>query len=125
LAGTEIQGVAILAHRNYDAKAWQGTLVMWACLLVALSINLAGGKLFPRLEQGILVLHVLGCLAIIIPMVCLADHKSNREVFRDFLNGGEYPTQGLSWFVGLSGCAFSFAGGDAVVHVSITPRMLH
>jgi amino acid transporter len=91
---------------------------MWACLLIALTINLAGGKLLPRLEQGILVLHVLGCLAIIIPMVCLADYRSNQEVFLQFNNGGEFPTQGLSWFVGISGCAFSFAGGDATVHVS-------
>lgn len=97
---------------------------MWACLLIALVINLAGGKLFPRLEQGLLVLHILGCLAIIIPMVCLADHKSNQEVFREFLNGGGFPTQGLSWFVGISGCVFSFAGGDSVVHVSDPLYML-
>ncbi|KAJ5860478.1 amino acid/polyamine transporter I [Penicillium soppii] len=118
LAGSMIQGVAILAHKNYDSKAWQGTLIMWACLLVALAINLAGGKIFPRLEQGILVLHILGCLAIIMPLVCLADHRSNQEVFQEFLNSGEFPTQGLSWFVGVSGCAFSFAGGDAVVHMA-------
>ena len=91
---------------------------MWASLFVGIAVNLIGGKLLPRLEQGILVLHVLGCLAIIIPMTVLADHNSTREVFTEFLNGGEWPTQGLSWFVGLSGCAFSFAGGDSVVHVS-------
>lgn len=93
---------------------------MWAALLVGLAVNLVGGKLLPRLEKGVLVLHVLGCLAVIIPMVVLADHRSNQEVFKEFLNAGEWPTQGLSWFVGLSGCAFSFAGGDAVVHVSIS-----
>ncbi|KAJ5482212.1 hypothetical protein N7475_001024 [Penicillium sp. IBT 31633x] len=118
LAGTEIQGVAILVHKHYNAEAWHGTLIMWACLLVALAVNLAGGKLFPRLEQGILLLHILGCLAIVIPLVCLADHQTNKQVFKDFLNGGEFPTQGLSWFVGTSGCVFSFAGGDAVVHMA-------
>ncbi|CAG8224737.1 unnamed protein product [Penicillium salamii] len=118
LAGTQIQGVAILVYSNYNAEAWHGTLVMWASLLFAVAINLIGGKLLPRLEQGILVLHVLGCLAIIIPIAILADHRSKREVFTEFLNGGEWPTQGLSWFVGLSGCAFSFAGGDSVVHMA-------
>ncbi|CAG7921999.1 unnamed protein product [Penicillium olsonii] len=118
LAGTEIQGVAILVYDNYDPKAWQGTLIMWASLFVGIAVNLKGGKLLPRLEQGILVLHILGCLAIIIPMTVLADHNSTREVFTEFLNGGEWPTQGLSWFVGLSGCAFSFAGGDSVVHMA-------
>ncbi|KAJ5827392.1 hypothetical protein N7447_004155 [Penicillium robsamsonii] len=118
LSGTMIQGVAILAHKHYKAEAWQGTLIMWACLLVALAVNLSGGKIFPRLEKGILVLHVLGCVSIIIPLVCLADHKTNQQVFTEFLNGGEFPTQGLSWFVGISGCVFSFAGGDAVVHMA-------
>ncbi|KAJ5158885.1 uncharacterized protein N7500_008536 [Penicillium coprophilum] len=120
LSGTMIQGVAVLAHKHYNAAAWQGTLIMWACLLVALAVNLSGGKIFPRLEKGILVLHVLGCVSIILPLVCLADHKTNQQVFTEFLNGGEFPTQGLSWFVGISGCVFSFAGGDAVVHVRHT-----
>jgi hypothetical protein len=80
-------------------------------------VNLKGGKFFPRLEKGLLVLHLLGFLGVLIPMVCLADHKSNEEVFKEFLNGGHSPTQGLSWFVGTSGCVFSFAGGDSVVHV--------
>ncbi|KAJ5185657.1 hypothetical protein N7472_010497 [Penicillium cf. griseofulvum] len=118
LSGTMIQGVAVLAHKHYNAQPWQGTLIMWACLLVALSVNLAGGKIFPRLEKGILILHILGCVSIIIPLVCLADHKTNHEVFTEFLNSGEFPTQGLSWFVGITGCAFSFAGGDAVVHMA-------
>lgn len=119
LAGTQIQGVAILAHKTYNAERWHATLIMWASILVGISVNLVGGKLFPRLEKGGLVLHVLGCVAIIITLVVLADHRSDQEVFREFLNGGEWPTQGLSWFVGISGCAFSFAGGDAVVHVSV------
>jgi hypothetical protein len=31
---------------------------------------------------------------------------------------GGFPSQGLSFFVGMVGCIFSFAGGDAAVHVS-------
>jgi hypothetical protein len=38
-------------------------------------------------------------------------------VFTDFINQGQWPTQALSVFIGLTGPAFAFAGGDAAVHV--------
>lgn len=91
---------------------------MWATLVVALLANLVGGRFLPRLEGFILIIHVLGFFAIIIPLTYMSDHKTDREVFTQFLNGGDFATQGLSWFVGLSGCVFAFAGGDAAVHVS-------
>jgi hypothetical protein len=49
----------------------------------------------------------------------MADHGSAKEVFTEFLNLGEFPSQGLSFFVGMVGCIFAFAGGDAAVHVSV------
>jgi amino acid transporter len=119
LSGTEIQGVATLAHKTYKAMSYQGTLIMRASIFVALLCNLIGGKFLPRLEGFLLFVHVLGFFGIIIPLTCMADHKSNHEVFLEFLNGGNFATQGLSWFVGISGCVFAFAGGDAAVHVSI------
>jgi amino acid transporter len=117
LAGTEIQGVVTLAHANYEPKAWQGTLIMWAAILLALGINIVGGKLLPRFETLVLVVHILGYFAILIPMTYMADHKSNDEVFKDFVNSGGFPTDGLAFFVGMTGCVFAFAGGDAAVHV--------
>lgn len=92
---------------------------MWAVILTALCVNLVGGKFLPRLEGLVLVLHIVGFFGILIPLTYMANHKTNQEVFLDFLNGGKFKTQGLSVFVGLSGCVFSFAGGDAAVHVSI------
>ncbi|KAI9931981.1 hypothetical protein MW887_009482 [Aspergillus wentii] len=118
LAGTEIQGAAILAHENYNAQPWHGTLILWAGLLVALAGNLIGGKFLPRLEVFILGIHVIGFFCILIPMTDLADHKTSQEVFRDFLNDGGFPSQGLSWCIGMTGCVFAFAGGDAAVHMA-------
>ncbi|RJE20120.1 Amino acid permease [Aspergillus sclerotialis] len=117
LAGTEIQGVATLANSTYDQKPYQGTLIMWAAVFLALAINIVGGKLLPRLELLILVIHVLGYFGILIPMTYMANHKTSHEVFKDFVNSG-FPTNGLSWFVGMTGCVFAFAGGDAAVHMA-------
>lgn len=39
------------------------------------------------------------------------------EVFTVFENGGGYPSQGLSFFVGLIGTVFAMFGCDSAVHV--------
>ena len=118
MCAAEIQGISVLANSSYKPESWQGTLILWCLLLVALCVNLIGGKFLPRLEGMILVIHILGFFAILIPLVYMSEHKTNQEVFQEFLNGGDFPSQGLSWFVGMLGCVFSFAGGDAAVHVS-------
>lgn len=118
LIGTQIQGAVSLAYDSYNSKAYQGTLMMWAFLCIVFATNIVGGKFLPRLESGLLCYHILGFFGIMIPLVIKAAHKSKDQVFEEFLNGGNFPSQGLSWFVGLSGAAFAFAGGDAAVHVS-------
>ncbi|KAJ5281343.1 hypothetical protein N7478_006715 [Penicillium angulare] len=118
MCGTEIQGVVILAWENYDPKAWHGTMIVWCSLLVAFGANMIGGKFLPRAESLILVVHILGFFGILIPLVYMSNHKSTNEVFTEFTNGGEFATDSLSWFVGMTGCVFSFAGGDAAVHMA-------
>ncbi|KAJ5408946.1 choline transport protein [Penicillium cosmopolitanum] len=118
LVGTLIQGLIALTHSNYQPQNWHGTLLFWAVAVFSLAINLVGGNLLPRLEVFILVLHILGFFAILIPLVTTADHGSGNEVFTEFLNLGGFPSQGLSFFVGMVGCIFAFAGGDAAVHMS-------
>ncbi|KAJ5587744.1 uncharacterized protein N7459_003509 [Penicillium hispanicum] len=118
MCAAEIQGISILAHSHYAPESYQGTLILWCLLLVALGVNLVGGKFLPRLEGLILVIHILGFFAILIPLVYMSEHNSSHEVFLNFNNGGGFSTQTLSWFVGMLGCVFSFAGGDAAVHMA-------
>lgn len=80
-------------------------------------MNIIGGKLLPRFEGTILILHILGFFAILIPLTYMAEHKPASEVFTYFINEGHWPTQGLSFFIGIIGPVFAFAGGDAAVHV--------
>ncbi|KAJ5517028.1 hypothetical protein N7527_008588 [Penicillium freii] len=110
---------AFAAWNNlYNALPWQGTLIVWGSLSLALVVNLLGGNLLPRIEAVILVVHILGFFGIIIPLIYMADHNTKEQVFLSFQNGGGFATQGLSWFVGMTSCAFAFAGGDAAVHMS-------
>lgn len=118
LTGTMIQGAAKMGNVNYAGLPWQGTLIVWIALISALVVNMLGGKLLPRIEAIILVVHILGFFGILIPLTYMADHNSKEDVFLQFENSGGFPTQGLSWFVGMTNCAFAFGGGDAAVHVS-------
>ncbi|OGE58292.1 hypothetical protein PENARI_c001G12384 [Penicillium arizonense] len=118
LVGTLIQGLITLTNSGYNPKNWHGTLLYWAVVVFSVGINSVGGKVLPRFEGMILVLHILGFFAILIPLTYMADHGTAKEVFTDFLNLGGFPSQGLSFFVGTVGCIFAFAGGDAAVHMS-------
>lgn len=111
-----------MGNSQYEPQAWHGTLLVWAGLVFALIANLAGGKVLPRVEMVTLVAHIVGFFGILIPLAYMSDRKPTKEVFLEFANGGEFPSQTLAWFVGMSSCAFAFAGGDAVVHVSFSGR---
>lgn len=118
LSGTEIQGAAILTFPNYQSEPYHGTLILWACVLVALAVNVIGGKLLPRLENLVFVLHIVGFLTILITLTYMADHKSAKEVFTTWTNEGGWSSNGIVFFIGMQGSVFSFSGGDAAVHVS-------
>ena len=118
LTGTTIQGVVILTCPTYDAKNWHGTLIAWAVVLCALGINTLVSTVLAKIEAIILILHIVAFVAILIPLVYLAPHSSPQQVFTVFNNGGQWPTQGLSFFVGLIGLVFAFIGTDGAIHMS-------
>ena len=90
---------------------------MWASIVLALGVNLIGGKFLPRLENLVLILHLLGFLAILIPLTYMSDHKTAKEVFTTWTNEGGWSSNGIVFFLGMQGGVFAFAGGDAAVHV--------
>ncbi|CAI7611555.1 unnamed protein product [Penicillium glandicola] len=118
LCGTLIQGLMVLTDHNYNPLPWQGTLLYWAVVVFCVFINVAARGLLPKFEGLILLLHVTGFFAIIIPLIYLSDHSKPSEVFTTFLNGGKWPTQGVSLLVGMLGNVFAFTGADAATHMS-------
>jgi amino acid transporter len=117
LAGTMIQGLLALNNPTYGYKRWHGTLLLYAVLALSLFVNTILIRLMPYLEGCILVLHVLGFFAILIPLVHLAPMSSAKFVFATFINEGGYP-DGLSWFVGLTASSVLFIGYDGAVHMA-------
>ncbi|KAL8900184.1 MAG: hypothetical protein Q9207_005820 [Kuettlingeria erythrocarpa] len=118
LSGTLIQGLITLNNPEYNFQRWHGTLLFWAVILVAVIVNTVVASLLPKLECLILIIHVLGFFAIVIPLVYMAPHGNATEVFTMFLNEGGWQTTGLSFFIGLQGNVFAFLGADAAIHMS-------
>ncbi|KAL1646326.1 hypothetical protein SLS58_003283 [Diplodia intermedia] len=118
LSGTLIQGLLVLNYPDYEFQRWHGTLLHIAVILVALFFNTITKPLLPIVELILLGLHVVGFFALIIPLVDLAPHASPKEVFATFYNGGDWSTDGLSFFVGLTATMFAFVGCDAASHLA-------
>lgn len=114
--------------------------MMWASVLASVLINTVIGQLLPPIETFMLVIHVLGFFAVLIPIVYVRlspmsiptgtllvtfpakqasqTHRLQmapeklpaHDVFTVFSNGGNWPTQGLSFFIGLIGSVYSMFG---------------
>ena len=99
-----------MTHPSYDGKPWHTVLLLWAAIGSAVFVNAIFGRLFPRVEGLILVVHILGFFAVILPLIFFGPHQNPSEVFRTFVNNGNFPTKGLSFMVGIAGTAFPFLG---------------
>ncbi|KAI0202611.1 putative GABA permease [Astrocystis sublimbata] len=120
VTGTMIQGLILLTHPEYAGwmKNWHGTLLLWAVVIGSYGINTAVGSLLARFEGLVLVLHILGFFAVILPLSLLSPHGSAKDVFDTWKNSGLWQTQGLSFSIGIIGNVFAFLGGDCAIHMS-------
>jgi amino acid transporter len=105
-----IQGLAVLNYPNYVPERWQATLIFFAVTFLALFINTYLARLLPKIEAVILIIHIVGFFAVLIPLVYLAPKGTNADVFQTFLNIGGWPTDGLSFFIGSVSTMFAFMG---------------
>ena len=105
-----IQSIAAEAHPDYNSTGWQGTFIFWAILSAAVLVNTVFSSILPYLEIIILTFHILGFMAVLIPLVYLAPHNSAEEVFTTFVNGGGWYTSAFAVMIGLNGNAGAFIG---------------
>jgi hypothetical protein len=70
--GTMIQGLIILNYPDYEPKNSHGTFLAWAVIAVSVFVNTVIAGLLPVLEGLILLIHILGFFAIMIPLIYLS-----------------------------------------------------
>lgn len=115
-AGTIVQGLMIINDPNYDEKRWQGTLLTWAVIAFNILINVVIPGVIPRFEIFWMWLHIGAYIGIMAALLSTSPISSAHEVFLTSLNGGGWPTQGLSYCVGFLGNVATFVGaGKSIV----------
>ncbi|GAQ08164.1 hypothetical protein ALT_5485 [Aspergillus lentulus] len=118
LAGTIIQGLVVLNDPTYEFQRWHGTLLVVAITTFSILFNTFLAKNLPMVEGLILIIHVVGLFAIIIPLWVLAPRNSAKAVFTEFNNAGGWDTDGTATLVGLSTTITAMIGYDCSVHMS-------
>ena len=117
MAGTIIQGLITLSNPNYVPQAWHGTLLVIAVVAFAIVFNTSLAKKLPLVEGIILLIHVVGVFAIVVPLWVLSPRNDARTALLHFENGGEWPTMGIAFMVGLLTSLGSMLGFDCSVHM--------
>ena len=112
------QGLIILTDPTYEPHPWHSVMLFWGCILFAVFVNTVISSWLPNFEGLILILHILGFFAMVITLVILGPHTQPSQVFQVFINGGEWSSNGLSFFVGLIGNVYAFFGADGAIHMS-------
>lgn len=110
LAATQIQGLMIMTRPAYDPKPWHAVLLFWASTVFTVFLNTVVGRFLPQFEGSILIIHILGFFAILLPLAIFGPHQSASEVFGTFLNKGNWSSQGLSFMIGTVGSVYCFTG---------------
>jgi choline transport protein len=100
LTGTIIQALITVNNPNYVPTNWQGTLLVFAMVLVLFIANVWGAKDLPLAQNILLVVHVFGFFAVIIVIWVMSPRNTATVVFTQFANDGGWSTMGLSLMVG-------------------------
>ena len=92
-------------------------MLVIAITAFAIVFNTFLAKKLPMVEGLILIIHIVGLFAIVIPLWVLAPRNTAKAVFTEFSNGGGWSSTGTSVMVGLSTSIVSMLGFDCGVHM--------
>lgn len=110
LTGTIIQALLIVNYPDYNPENWQGTLFVFAMVLIVYIVNIWGAQLWPKIQNGLMVMHVIAFLVVIIVLWVLAPHQPASNVFTGFTNEGGWSSMGLSLMVGQITAIYALLG---------------
>ena len=105
-----VQGLLIFNISSYEPLEWHATMLYWMVLLIAMSVNILGIKIFPHIESAAFIIHICFFFALLVPLVYLTPQTTARYVFSGFENAGGWENNGISWCIGLLTTAWSFVG---------------
>lgn len=119
---SQVQGLIVLNKADYVPEPWHAVLLTIATSAVAVVFNSFFARKLPLLEGLILVIHICGFFAILIPLWIFAPRTPSADVWLNFSVASGWPSTGLACLVGLTGPALALIGPDAAVHMGMQCR---
>jgi len=125
MVGTAIQGLIALNVQDYVWHNWHGTLLTIAVITFSIVFNTALANRLPLIEGVVLILHVLGFFAIMIPLWVTGPRGNAHDTLLVFTNNGGWSSTGLSSMIGLTAPMSVLIGYDCAVHMCRSTRSLN
>ena len=122
MVGSVIQGLIALNVQDYVWHAWHGTLLTIAVITFSILFNTVLAAKLPLIEGAVLILHLVGLFAIIIPLWIMAPLGNAHDALLVFTNNGGWSSDGLSAMIGLTTPLSVLIGYDCSVHMSEETR---
>ncbi|KAJ5481873.1 amino acid permease [Penicillium sp. IBT 31633x] len=117
--GTQIQGMIVLAHPEYELVRWRGTLLMWAVAIIPIIINVFARRVLGAIEVSAGIMHVVFLPVTIAVFVILAPRNPDWFVWDTFVGGlSGWKDSGVTFSVGLLGVITPLAGVDGIIHMA-------
>lgn len=88
-----------------------------AVATLSIVVNTFFASTLPMIENLMLMIHVFGFFAILIPLWVLSPTQPAEKVFTHFTDAYGWPSQGLACLVGIVGPMYSLLGPDSAVHM--------
>lgn len=117
MVGGIIQGLIALNDETYVPERWHATLLTVAVIASAIMFNTLLAVKLPLIEGVILILHLCGIFAIVVPLWVMAPRASAHTALLSFTNNGGWPSTGLSAVIGLVTPLNVLIGYDCSVHM--------
>lgn len=114
----QIEAMIQVYKPDFFCTGWQICLIMWAFNLITIAFNTWGSVFMPALEIGSLILHGIGFLIVLIPILVLCPKNSAEEVFSHWENNSGWPSMGTAFFLSQITILYCSLGSDSVVHIS-------
>jgi hypothetical protein len=102
--------LAINFPETYEPQPWHGTLYVIAVAFVAFMFNTFLAQKLPIIEGVILIVHVFGFFAVLIPLWVLGPTQPAAKVFSTIEDRGGWGNNGLSCLIGLVAPIYALIG---------------
>lgn len=118
MVGGVIQGLIVLNNEDtYTYQAWHATLLTIAVIIFASMFNTLLAVRLPLVEGALLILHIAGLFAIIIPLWVMAPRGNVHDTLLKFTTTAGWSDVSLASLIGMVSIIAVLVGYDCTVHM--------